>query len=159
MEKVLAMKDRSTEDDLFEVNHHFIEVNQRYWGKKEGIEKSCVASSSRDRRDSYATRGRPVSRGPAVSEPSAEDAPKTSGTAAEASGLGKKLRELKQRLKESKAGKPRDRVLALRDRERRDNEELAASPPRRGVGKGGTDPPPKSDRFESRVRTPSSRSL
>ena len=91
--------DRLIKDDFFEVNLRFLD-------EMRDLEKSGSAGSSRDRRGSDATRGRPVSRGPAVSEPSTTEAHRTSGSANEASRLERKLRELKQRIKDSRSGKP-----------------------------------------------------
>jgi hypothetical protein len=144
--------DRLTDDD-------FIEVNHRYWDKKRCIERSGGTGSSHDQCGRDTTRGRPVKHGPAGSEPSAKEAPMTSETAAEISSLKKELRVLRQRLEDSKSGVPRDRVLPLRDCDRQRDKELTASPPRGGNGKIDAVSPPKSDSSESRVRTPSCRSV
>jgi hypothetical protein len=143
--------DRLTEGDLFKVNHHL-------WDKRRSIAEASGAGSSRDLRGSNATRGRPVSRGPAVSELSASGGPKTSLSTTDGSNL-ERLEDLRLRRKDSRMNSPRGRSQALRDHYPREDDEPAISPSSGSNRMRNNDPSPMSARMVSRANTPSGRSV
>ena len=87
---------------LFDDN--FIELNHRYWDKVCGGSKGGASGSSRDQRGSDATRGRPVSRGPAASERGEGEKSKQTGRAADTSSLERKMQGLKRKLRDKTKG-------------------------------------------------------